>query len=166
MEYLSKHLTREAAEKTRSGLPNRIPDKLLPNIVWMGENIIDPLMEYFKFPNLDWIYIMYRSPAVNKLAGSSPSSWHPLAAAGDIKTIGLMKVPTQSQIFYFIANNLRYDRLLWEKGNKHEPQWIHVQGRPGHLRQQIGLHWMERTPQYQYFKSIEDFNQFKNKIYK
>jgi hypothetical protein len=61
---------------------------------------------------------------------------------------------------------LKFDRLLYEKGDRYNPQWIHVQGKPGPLRQQIGLHWMERTPQYQYFKSIEDFNQFKNKIYK
>ena len=166
MELFSKYLTREAAEKTRSGLPNRIPDELLPNVIWFGENIVDPIMDYFKFPDLSWLYILYRSLLVNKLAGSGPSSWHPLAAAGDIKTVGLMKVPTQSQIFYFIANNLRFDRLLWEKGNKYEPQWMHVQGKPGPLRQQIGLHWMERTPQYQYFKSVEEFNQFKNKIYK
>jgi len=167
MELFSKYLTREAAEKTRSGLPNRIPDELLPNVIWFGENIVDPIMDYFKFPDLAWLYILYRSLLVNKLAGSGPSSWHPLAAAGDIKTIGLMKVPTQSQIFYFIVNNLKFNKIIWEKGGLYEPQWIHVQGKPGDNSKIITLYYMKdgRVPTYTHSKTLEGFEKLKRSVY-
>lgn len=167
MEKLSKHLTREKAEYTATGLLNRIPDELLPNIIWIGENIIDPAMEFFKFPNLDWIEIIFRSKRVNELAGSGPTSWHPLAAAVDAKPSKLKTNVTNSQLFYFWANNCKFDRILWEKGGLNDPQWIHIQGKPGPLRQQIGIHYMDfRQPKYQYWKTIQEFEQFKNQLYK
>jgi hypothetical protein len=166
MEKFSKYLTREKAEFTKTGLPNTIPDELLPNIIWLGINLIDPAMDHFNFPDLSWIEIIYRSPKVNELAGSTKSSWHGIAAAMDPKPSRYFKTPTNSELFYFFARNCKFDRLLWELGGLYQPQWIHIQGKPGPLRQQIGIHYMGRIPEYKYWTDIQMFEQFKALIYK
>lgn len=167
MEKLSKHLTREKAEYTATGLPNRIPDELLPNIIWIGENIVDKIMDYFNLAVLDWIEIIYRSLKVNKKAGSTSSSWHLIAAAVDAKLSNLKNHLTNSQLFYFVVNNCKFDRIIWEKGDKNNPQWVHIQGKPGPLRQEIGIHWVVNgEAKYKYFKTIQKFEQFKNQLYK
>lgn len=163
----SKYLTKELAEKTATGLPNVIPDKFIPNVTWMGKNIIDPIMEHFKFPTMDWIIILYRSPKVNSLAGGDPASYHLEAAAVDMKPSKLGKVFTNSQLFYFIANNLKFDKLIWEFGNGIDPQWVHAQGKPAGNRNLFVLAYKDSNKEtvYTRFSTLTEFQAFKKQIY-
>jgi hypothetical protein len=33
---------------------------------------------------------------------------------------------SNSQIFHWIKDNLKYDQLIWEFGDKKNPDWVHV----------------------------------------
>lgn len=42
---------------------------------------------------------------------------------------------TNKQIFfYYVDNDIPFDKLIWEKGSSKNPGWIHVSGRQGHNR--------------------------------
>jgi hypothetical protein len=40
-------------------------------------------------------------------------------------------------MFYFIKNNLEFDQLIWEFGDEHEPDWVHVSYRDNRMRGQV-----------------------------
>ena len=34
--------------------------------------------------------------------------------------------PTNTEVFYYIKENLDFDQLIWEFGNDENPDWVHV----------------------------------------
>ena len=64
----------------------------------------------------------YRSPALNKRIGGSPTSYHCLGLAADIDSNS-----TNKGIFQWIYDNVPFDYLIWEKGNDQQPDWVHFQ---------------------------------------
>ena len=124
---LSKHL--ELAEVIRSstakrlGIKNEPTAEHLANLKLLAENIFEPIREHFGRP----IFISsgYRSAALNKATpGASTTSQHSKGEALDIDLNGTEI--SNKQVFEFIKNNLVWDQMIWEFGNKDNPDWVHV----------------------------------------
>ena len=136
---LSKHL--ELAEVIRSstakrlGIKNEPTAEHLANLKLLAENIFEPIREHFGRP----IFISsgYRSAALNKATpGASTTSQHSKGEALDIDLDGTEI--SNKQVFEFIKNNLVWDQMIWEFGNKDNPDWVHVSfSSTGKQRKQI-----------------------------
>lgn len=136
---LSKHL--ELAEVIRSstakrlGIKNEPTAEHLANLKLLAENIFEPIREHFGRP----IFISsgYRSAALNKATpGASTTSQHSKGEAIDIDMDGTEI--SNKQVFEFIKNNLVWDQMIWEFGNKDNPDWVHVSySSTGKQRKQI-----------------------------
>jgi zinc D-Ala-D-Ala carboxypeptidase len=136
---LSKHL--ELAEVIRSstakrlGIKNEPTAEHLANLKLLAENIFEPIREHFGRP----IFISsgYRSAALNKATpGASTTSQHSKGEALDIDLNGTEI--SNKQVFEFIKNNLVWDQMIWEFGNKDNPDWVHVSySSTGKQRKQI-----------------------------
>lgn len=104
--------------------PNSIE---LENLKKLANNILEPIREKWGQPIK--IKSGFRSTALNNaIKGSSKTSQHMKGEAADIKTI----IPGQNhQLFNIIKRmienkEITVGQLIWEKGTKTEPQWIHV----------------------------------------
>jgi hypothetical protein len=124
---LSKNLS--LVEVTRSdsakrfGISNMPTPEHIENFKKLAENIFQPIRDHFGKP----IHISsgYRSLALNKvIKGSSLTSQHCSGEAIDIDMDGTDI--TNAQIFNYIKDNLNFDQLIWEFGNKINPDWVHV----------------------------------------
>jgi hypothetical protein len=124
---LSKNLS--LVEVTRSdsakrfGISNMPTPEHIENFKKLAENIFQPIRDHFSKP----IHISsgYRSLALNKvIKGSSLTSQHCSGEAIDIDMDGTDI--TNAQIFNYIKDNLNFDQLIWEFGNKINPDWVHV----------------------------------------
>jgi len=69
---------------------------------------------------------------LNKKVGGSKTSQHCLGEAADIVCQN-----KNSEMFYFIKNNLEFDQLIWEFGDEQEPDWVHVSYRGNRMRGQV-----------------------------
>lgn len=136
---LSKNLS--LAEFTRSqtakrrGIDNTPTDDHLEAAKKLAENIFQPIREHFGKP----IFITsgYRSEALNKAIGGSTTSQHSKGEAIDIDMDGHGK-PTNTEVFYYIKENLDFDQLIWEFGDDENPDWVHVSFKAiGEQRNQI-----------------------------
>jgi NADH dehydrogenase FAD-containing subunit len=61
---------------------------------------------------------------LNQALKGSITSQHCSGQAIDIDMKG-DKV-SNAQIFHWIKDNLKYDQLIWEFGDKKNPNWVHV----------------------------------------
>jgi len=66
----------------------------------------------------------YRSLAVNTAIGGSTTSQHMRGQAIDFTKVASGR--PLSEVFEFIATNLIFDQVIWEKGDDGNPRWIHV----------------------------------------
>jgi hypothetical protein len=67
---------------------------------------------------------MFRSKDLNTAIGGSLSSQHCQGRAMDLDDTFGHK--TNAQMFNYIKDNLSFDQLIWEFGDKDNPDWIHV----------------------------------------
>jgi hypothetical protein len=126
MTQISKHLT--LAELTYSataiklGIVN-VPNQLqTENLKTLALKVFEPTREHFGVP----IHISsgYRIMNLNQALNGSITSQHCKGEAIDIDMKG-DKV-SNAQIFHWIKDNLKYDQLIWEFGDKKNPDWVHV----------------------------------------
>ena len=125
---LSKHLS--LAEVTRSdsakrkGISNQPTPEHIENFKKLAEKIFEPIREHFKVP----IHISsgYRSKALNEAIGGSLTSQHCSGEAIDIDMDGSSNGVSNTDVFNYIKNNLDFDQLIWEFGDKDKPDWVHV----------------------------------------
>lgn len=167
--YLSTYLTTEMATISKvakeKGIDNSIPEALIANAKWIGTNVYDLVMNHFQVPPLIWA--LYRNEQVNKRVGGDPGSWHKYAAAIDLDYDHL-KTPTNSQLFYFLVNNMKeFDKIIWEKGNGLNPGWVHVQGKKDSNNRTITLAYIGENKKinYKHFTDLTTFETFKKTIY-
>ena len=101
----------------RKGINNRIPAKLLPNVNYLIDQVLDPLREWYGRP----IYVNsgYRCPELNKAVGGSPYSFHLTGCAADIDVHSKAE---NGKLFEYIKEHLPYTELGWEGGGA----WVHV----------------------------------------
>ena len=126
MTQISKHLTLEeltySATAIKLGIVNAPTPIQIENLKTLALKVFEPTREHFGVP----IHISsgYRIMNLNQALNGSITSQHCRGEAIDIDMKG-DKV-TNAQIFHWIKDNLKYDQLIWEFGDKKNPDWVHV----------------------------------------
>jgi hypothetical protein len=126
MTQISKHLTLEelcySETAIKLGIVNVPTPAQTDNLKTLALKVFEPVREHFGVP----IHISsgYRILNLNQAIKGSITSQHCRGEAIDIDMKG-DKV-TNSQIFHWIKDNLKYDQLIWEFGDKKNPDWVHV----------------------------------------
>lgn len=116
---LSENFTLEELLVTSTGLPNKPTDAEIANLKALAVNILQPLRTAIGKPIK--ISSGFRSEAVNKAIGGSPTSQHKIGQAADFSVEGM----TNQQIVDKVRElGLPYDQIIDEqlKGKK----WIHI----------------------------------------
>lgn len=106
----------------RKGIDNKLPKEMLPNVIALVDNVLDPLREWYGKPII--VSSGYRCPELNKAVGGSNTSQHMSGEAADIDTGNRQQ---NKLLFEYIRKNLTYDQLIWEHGG----DWVHVSYRIG-----------------------------------
>ena len=122
---LSKNLTLDEAITSQTAIRRKIKNipsqKEIENLVHIAENIFQKVRDHFGVPIR--LSSGYRCAELNKAVGGSKHSQHMTGEALDIQgTNGL----TNAEIFNYIKDNLVFDQLIWEYGDKKNPAWVHV----------------------------------------
>jgi zinc D-Ala-D-Ala carboxypeptidase len=99
---------------TRRGLDNEPSEGVIKALTLLCENVLEPVREHFGRPVR--VSSGYRSPALNKAIGGSPTSQHVKGEAADITCPGVDNL----RLARWIRDNLRFDQLIMEGG------WVHV----------------------------------------
>ena len=135
---VSKNITyKEATHSTtakRLGIDNTPNAEQFSNMVYVAENVFQPIREHFGTP----IYVssFFRSEGLNKAIKGSINSTHKKGEAMDLDADVYGGV-TNAQIFNYIKDNLEFDQLIWEFGTDEEPAWVHVSLSKRNNRNQI-----------------------------
>lgn len=135
---VSKNISyKEATHSTtakRLGIDNTPNAEQFSNMVYVAENVFQPIREHFGVP----IYVssFFRSEALNKAVRGSSSSTHIKGEAMDLDA-DVFEGVTNAQIFEYIKNNLEFDQLIWEFGTDENPAWVHVSLSKRNNRKQI-----------------------------
>lgn len=121
-----KYFTLKELTKTSTGLTN-VPNKVQEaNLVFLVENVLDPVRERLGEPII--VTSGFRSDAVNKKVGGVWNSQHVLGMAADIRCKYRKDNVRLFNLIKEMCNKgqIVYDQLIWEKGDKVTPQWVHV----------------------------------------
>ena len=110
---LSEVLVSQTAK--RLGLSNEPTKEHLENLEVTASKIFQPVRDYFKVS----IYVSsgYRSKELNKAIGGAKTSQHMKGEALDLDA-DVYGVITNSDIFNYIKDNLEFDQLIWEFGER------------------------------------------------
>lgn len=108
MTKLSKHFTLEELTRTLVPLANVPSAEVIERLRTVCSSVLEPLREHYGRPVL--IHSGYRSAAVNKRVGGSPSSQHMKGEAVDFHVSG----HTVYDVAVWISDNLDYDQLILE----------------------------------------------------
>lgn len=128
---LSKNITlaqgiRSATAKAR-GIDNTPTDAIIENMKITAQNVYEPLLK--KIPSLI-VTSFYRSPALNKAIGGSPTSQHMKGQAMDLSSNDNLK------LFEAAKSLPNFDQIIWEFGAS-KPAWVHVSFSPTRSRREI-----------------------------
>ena len=108
MVKLSKHFTLDELTRTSVGLANVPSGEVVNCLRTVCAHVLEPVREHYGRPVL--IHSGYRSAAVNKAVGGSPSSQHMQGEAVDFHVSG----HTEYDVALWISENLDYDQLILE----------------------------------------------------
>ena len=143
---ISKNFSLSELISTNTGLINSPDIQSVVNMVHLSLMILQPLRNYLGYAVS--INSGYRASAVNKKIGGSKTSQHLLGQAVDFDCEEMVVA------FMYILNNLSFDQLIWEKGTKDCPAWVHVSYNPwGKNRKQV---FFTRSGSDKYYKTLED----------
>ena len=123
---ISKHISYKegvySVTAIRKGIDNEPNEEQLSNMKLVAEKIFEPVRTHFKVPIK--VNSFFRSPDLNRAIGGSTKSQHCKGQAIDIDdTYGKIK---NSDIYWWIKENLDFDQMIWEFGNNDNPDWVHV----------------------------------------
>ena len=123
---ISKHISYKegvySITAIRKGIDNEPNEEQLSNMKLVAEKIFEPVRTHFKVPIK--VNSFFRSPDLNKAIGGSTKSQHCKGQAIDIDdTYGKVK---NSDIYWWIKDNLDFDQMIWEFGNNDNPDWVHI----------------------------------------
>ena len=123
---ISKHISYKEGVHSitaiRKGIDNEPNEEQLANMKLVANNVFEPLRVFINGPIK--VNSFFRSPDLNKAIGGSTKSQHCKGQAIDIDdTYGKIK---NSEIYWWIKENLDFDQMIWEFGNNDNPDWVHV----------------------------------------
>lgn len=130
--YDLAEFTRSESAK-REGLDNTPTPEHLENIKILCEKVLEPIRLRFGPINIS---SGYRGKMLNHFIGGAVNSDHCLGRAADIDMDDVGTGVTNTEVFNYIKDNLDYDQLIWEFGNKEKPDWVHVGYRLNENRKQ------------------------------
>jgi len=123
---ISKHISYKEGTYSntamRKGIDNTPNDEQLKNMKLVAEKVFEPLRKWVSGPIK--INSFFRCPELNKAIGGSSKSQHCKGQAIDIDDV-FGKV-NNADMFAWIKNHLDFDQMIWEFGNKNNPDWIHI----------------------------------------
>ena len=116
--FISEHFTINEMLKNNHGILNWCSPSEMDNLIDLTQAVLEPTRKFIKAA----IFVTsgYRNRTLNALVGGEDDSQHPLGEAVDFKCKDMVAA------FEYIKNNLDFDQLIWEKGTKKCPAWIHV----------------------------------------
>jgi hypothetical protein len=163
---ISKHISyREATRSVtaeRKGYDNTPNAEQLENMKLLAKEVFEPLREHFNKPIK--VESFFRCYKLNKAIGGSKNSQHMKGEAIDIDDDfgGL----TNADMFYYIADHLKWDQLIWEFGDNVNPGWIHVSYKESGNRNKISIAYkVGKRTYYKHFYELYDFIIFKEGLY-
>ena len=123
---ISKHISNKESVYSRTAqrldIDNTPTQEHKENMIKLAENVFEPLRSYANGPIK--INSFYRSPELNKAIGGSSKSQHCNGQAIDIDdTFGVL---TNAEMYEFVKKHLDFDQMIWEFGDKDNPDWVHV----------------------------------------
>ena len=120
-KYISYQESVTSQTATRNGIDNTPSDSELISMQLVGIRVFDEVREHFDTPIR--VSSFFRALDLNRAVGSKDSSQHRKGQAIDMQGTGKV---SNKMIFNYIKDNLDYDQLIWEYGNKTNPAWVHV----------------------------------------
>ena len=132
MKQLSPNFSLQEMTVTNTGLPNVAPPEAISHLTALCVKVLEPIRAHFGKPVT--VNSGYRSPAVNRAVGSSPTSQHGMGQAADIEIPGVSNLDLARRI----ADHLKFDQLILEAHRKGDPSsgWVHVSLGP-RMRSQV-----------------------------
>lgn len=123
MEQISAHISYKEATfsptATRLKIPNIPSASHLERMKLVAEKCFEPIRTHYGKPIN--VTSFFRSALLNQaIGGSSKTSQHMEGEAIDFVCEGM------AELFHWIRKNIEFDQLIWEYGNDHEPDWIHI----------------------------------------
>ena len=126
---LTKNFSLYELTVTNSGLPNEPNEEQIANLKALCENVLQPLRNLFGRPIK--VTSGFRGKQVNKHVGGVASSEHCKGMAADLVC------EDNAELFNLIRHRLKFRQLIWERGNRMQPAWVHVSFDADDLKQQV-----------------------------
>ena len=125
MRFISKYISWNEAVKSKTAEKHEIENSPNENQIQemkkLAKNVFDPLRVWAGHPIR--VNSFFRSPELCLKLKSKATSQHTKGQAIDIDSLG---EKTNSDLFYYIKENLNFDQLIWEFGDDKNPNWVHV----------------------------------------
>ena len=152
---ISDHISYREAVKSvtaiRRDISNKPNQRQLENMRFVADTVFEPLRKALGNKPIG-IASFYRSPLLNRIIGGSPDSQHTKGEAMDIDADILENGVTNREIFEWIYNNANFDQLIWEFGNEHEPDWVHVSKTKHGNRGEALVAYRDKQVKYRYYE--------------
>lgn len=138
-ELISNNLTLEqvtfSSTAIRYSIKNTPSAENLVFIKDLAESIWEPL--YKRFNGKLKVTSCYRCNKLNKLIKGSPYSQHKALKGAAIDLVSTDLNCSNKEIFTWVLDNLEFDQLIWEFGNKNNPAWVHISYNKNNNRNQV-----------------------------
>lgn len=107
---------------SRLGIDNTPPEKLIPKLIYVCNNILEPPRQFFGTPFRP--NSVYRCLELNRSLGSKDTSQHPKAEAADFEIPGI----SNYDLAVWCRNHMLFDQLILECYVIGQPNsgWIHM----------------------------------------
>lgn len=146
-DKVSRNITMYEATKSwtaiKNGINNTPNESQLFNMKLLAENVFEPLRQGVgSFPIN--VSIFFRCLELNTKIGGAEGSQHiaEKGAAIDLD-VDSSNYLYNYQLFNYIKDNLIFDQLIWEFGDKLNPDWVHVSYNQDDNRKQILIAYKE-----------------------
>jgi len=163
-DAISMNALMNPSQPERKNYDNTPTQESLDNLINIGKKIYDPLCDFIGKKVI--VNSAYRGAYLNNVVKGSENSQHKLGEAIDIDAPASH---SNSELFYYIANNLNFDQLIWEEGDGRSPNWIHVSlvipSGDRVNRRKISLYNPSWAGSYRHATDITAFNTLKSQLY-
>lgn len=145
----------------RFGIDNTPNSNQLITMRLLAKKVFEPLRNHFNVPIK--VESFFRCYKLNKKIGGSKYSQHMKGQAIDIDDdYGYI---SNEKMFFWIIDNLYFDQIIWEFGNKFNPGWIHISYKEKENRNKISIAYrIGKKTKYKHFEKIADFILFKEML--